>query len=246
MRGKGNKKDKDIILTRLIDDFFERKRAGGKPTIDEYIKKYPEYADEIKKELEEELFWSSTSNKINKLLKITPTNKELQKGWERVLEKITADPHGNKKETISTKIVFFWDKLHDKFTQIAPKITEAIIPKKPEFQTARKSHDTSQTFPYITAIKSNKDEIVLEINRPGKNDYLALKTLFHFKTKKNLTNVWARLYKGDRIYSSVNLDENGGAFFPRIEEGEYILKFFEKEDLLEKIEISIIIEKNGH
>src|SRR5262245_37874100 len=36
------------LLDQLIDSFMERQRRGERPSIDEYLQKYPELADEIR------------------------------------------------------------------------------------------------------------------------------------------------------------------------------------------------------
>jgi serine/threonine protein kinase len=40
--------DKDIVLTRLADEFAARFRAGERPTLQEYLDRYPHWADDIR------------------------------------------------------------------------------------------------------------------------------------------------------------------------------------------------------
>src|SRR5439155_847717 len=39
---------RDLLLTRLADEFAERYRRGERPTLREYEKRYPELADDIR------------------------------------------------------------------------------------------------------------------------------------------------------------------------------------------------------
>src|SRR6516165_5154511 len=39
---------KDILLTRLADEFAARYRAGQRPSLEEYVDRYPELADDIR------------------------------------------------------------------------------------------------------------------------------------------------------------------------------------------------------
>jgi len=78
-----NIEEKDIIVTQVIDEFIKRKRSGEKPTIEEYMKKYPEYAEEIEKELEEELSWSAQFHMPKEIPPIVSIKEESNRSWER-------------------------------------------------------------------------------------------------------------------------------------------------------------------
>jgi hypothetical protein len=115
-----NEDDKDIILTQLIDEFFERKYAGEEPTIDEYIERYPEYGDEIKSELEEELSWLLKFNELKKSPKIVSTEEELREGWKKVLNKIIWEPDPKSKS--------IWRLLEEIKVNVSQLVLQVIVP----------------------------------------------------------------------------------------------------------------------
>ena len=90
MNEKKRREDRNAIMGKLIDEFFERKAAGEEPSIDEYAKRFPEYADDIRTELEQELFWLSKFGKLKQSLKAVSTEEELERGWEKVRANIKA------------------------------------------------------------------------------------------------------------------------------------------------------------
>ena len=139
------------------------------------------------------------------------------------------------------KITLLWDKIQNKITQFTSNLEEMVTIKRLEFQGVRKSGDLVKdlrTFPYKTSIKGDKGETLLEIDCVRKEKYLSLKIVFTFP-QKALLNIRATLYKSNKIYSSVYLNNKGEVFFPRINEGKYILEFFEENEPLEKVELSI-------
>lgn len=164
--------------------------------------------------------------------------KILQKG----LKKMSLRP----KRPNNRKIILLWDQIKSKIIQLTPNLEGMIPSQGPEFQVVRELNHLGKrfsSFPYKTTIDLDEGKISLEIYRSGKEDFLALKIVFHFVSKKIPVHVRATLYKLDRIYSSVFLDERGEAFFHQIKGGEYHLDFIEGEKTLESIEFSILLLK---
>ena len=82
----------------------------------------------------------------------------------------------------------------------------------------------------------------IEFDRSGKEGFLALKINLKShpgKIQGEITNIRASLYKSDKIYSSVYLDQEGGAMFSRIKDGEYSLELLIGDRSLGMIELSI-------
>lgn len=101
---KHDSEDKDIIVTRLMDEFFERKKAGEGLTIDEYVKNHPEYADELRNEIEEELSWVARFAELKETPLIVSTEEELNRGWERI------------------RTMIAWEKIRDQIWRLVQNI----------------------------------------------------------------------------------------------------------------------------
>ncbi|MGA1865641.1 MAG: anti-sigma factor family protein [bacterium] len=165
------------------------------------------------------------------------------KTLQKELKRVSLHP----KRLNKRMITLLWDQIKDKIVQLTPDLEGMIPSKGPEFQVVRKlSHlgKKFSSFPYQTTIDVDEGKISFEIYRSGKEKFLALKITFHFVSPKIPVHVRATLYKTEKIYSSVFLDERGEAFFHQIKEGEYHLDFIEGEKTLESIEFSILLLKN--
>ncbi|MGA1870469.1 MAG: hypothetical protein ACMUJM_18180 [bacterium] len=154
---------------------------------------------------------------------------------------------GSKAHHRRTKLILLWDRLHNTIAHHALKFGEVIMSERPEFQVTRMQElkeGEYTPFPYRTMIKAKRGKILIEINSSGNQDYLTLKISFHDIPRKRRLNLWARLSKYGRMYSSLPLDDKGEAFFHRIEEGDYEVQFLEGERHIEMIDISIISKKH--
>lgn len=73
--------NKEDIITELLDDFLIKERTGGNPSIDEYVKKYPEYASDIKKVFKEEIDWMLKFENLAEVTKVNISEIELDTAW---------------------------------------------------------------------------------------------------------------------------------------------------------------------
>lgn len=62
---------KEQIITQVLDEYLIKKRAGEAPTLEEYTKRYPEYAADIRKAFAEEIDWMSKFSTIAEKIEIT-------------------------------------------------------------------------------------------------------------------------------------------------------------------------------
>ena len=74
-------------ITQVLDEYLIRRRRGENPSVEEYIERYPQYADELRKTFKEELGWMSKFNTFAQVLKIKISRDELNLTWEKFEEK---------------------------------------------------------------------------------------------------------------------------------------------------------------
>ena len=145
--------------------------------------------------------------------------------WE-ILQKALAGPGLRpKNKPVIQKVAL---QILNKIIQLKPDPGEMIMPSGPVFQLIRKKNqdvkEDLRSFSFRKTIEIDKGTIHLEIDRSGKEGYLTLKTFFQFSQEQipaKISSGRTILYKADRIYSSVYLDQRGEAVFNRIKEGEY-------------------------
>lgn len=159
MNDKNNNiEEKDIILTQIVDEFFERKMLGEKPTIKEYKTKYPEYAEEIERELEEELSWLAQFKKIKEIFPVVSTEKELRRDWERFRRKIIWEKEQEEKKPEKKFVWTLAGNICIEVSKLAQGIINIVIPENIRNEISFK--------PFAPAILSRREISNLEIPIP--------------------------------------------------------------------------------
>jgi|GEM_PF-5067534 len=88
MVDNGRENSTQAELTKLIDEFFEKRRIEEGLTAEEFVKGHPEYADRLREELEDELVWLSRAAWIKAAVDVESTQEQLEEGWHKVREKL--------------------------------------------------------------------------------------------------------------------------------------------------------------